>query len=561
MGDDSSTSLTGLAGAGCMFEFSEEILKESPWLAEYVPLLRDRLWRLDRLYLILVAGQATPLEARPEQQRFREQRHTRNFVPKARKLGMSTEIVLENGDECLFSPNFKAAIIDRTAGDAYEKLDIFRFAWVNGPRHPDPIIAAIWKAIHEVNPLETDNSGEMVWRNGSSLQAGTSFTGRTPQRLHVSEFGPICDASEMKGHEILQGSINAVLPHDVVDVETTMRSGQTGACAHLFGLAKRGGGSPSSIADWKLHFFSWLGHPDYRLPGRAASDAGVVDYFRKLKEGHGLEVSDEQQAWYEVKRREQGHRMMQEYPSTVEECDKALVAGAIYPEMATVRLQGRVREFLPEPGLPIFTFWDLGVSDNSAGWCIQPTSRDIHVLAWSAGEGLGAAGVAAVVREWGQWFGGMTGTFLPHDADLRDKGSGKSFRTQLLECGLMPGAVHVVPRTTDVWVGINEVRRRLHRMWFHARCDVPVHLGERELPSGVGRLEGYRKGAPTSSGILREHPLGDVCSHTADALRTFAEADAIGMIAAAASAMNHSGFMASGGSAEGARVKMGMRGA
>jgi len=494
------------------------------------PQLKDRAWRLENLYLILVNGAAIPFKARPEQLAFRANRHRRNFVPKARKLGISTEIVLENGDDCLFQPNFKCAIIDETEAAAWEKLEIFRFAWTNGPKHPDPAIAALWKLIHAANRLTTDNHSEMAWANGSSYQAGTSFTGRTPQRLHVSEYGPICDASPEKGRKIRLGSINAVLPGDIVDVETTMRGGRVGPCYDLFRLAKESVGRPMTAADWRLHFFSWINHPDYRLLGQEPHNAEVIRYFRKLREEHGLDIPLDRQAWYEKKRREQGDDMLQEFPTTIEECDMAVVLGAIYPQLASVRAQGRVRAFNPEPHLPLYTFWDCG-GDSLAGWLIQPTAKDINILAWSADAGGGAAGLVAQVRRWEAAHGLIAKSYVPHDAHQTDKGSNKSFYTQMIEAGLKAAQIQVVPRIPDVWTGIGYVRRLLPQCWFHTRCDIETESSGDKLPSALGRLENYRRALNKATGHYLDHPLKDgLCDHTADALRTFAEASALGLI-------------------------------
>lgn len=499
-------------------------------MADLIDKLSDREWRLETLYLILKDGRAEPFIARPEQLEFRRNRHKRNFVPKARKLGISTEIVLENGDDCVFSPNFRAAIVDETEGAAWEKLEIFRFAWVNGPKHPDPDIAALWLLIQKGNPLITDSNGELSWDNGSTFQAGTSFVGRTPQRLHVSEFGPICDNSLEKGRKIRRGSINAVLPDDIVDVETTMRGGRVGPCYDLFRLAKEGRGKPLTSADWQLHFFSWLNHPDYRLLGSIPHNAEVIRYFGKLQEEHGIQVPLERQAWYEKKRREQGDDMLQEFPTTIEECDMAVVMGAIYPQIATVRAQGRVRDFNPEVHLPIFTFWDCG-GDSLAGWLVQPGGKDINILAHSADAEGGAAGLVAQVRKWEAEFGTIVKTFVPHDANQTDKGSMKSFYTQMIEAGLKANQIHVVARIPDVWTGIGYVRRILPRCWFHSRCDVESEVAGEKQPSAVGRLENYRRAINKQTGHFLDHPLKDgLCDHTADALRTFAEADALGVI-------------------------------
>lgn len=500
-------------------------------MPDLIDKLHDREWRLNNIYLILVDGRPAPFIPRPEQLEYRRARHTRNFTPKARKLGMSTEIVLENGDDCVFNPNFKAAIIDETEPAAWEKLEIFRFAWLNGPNHPDPDIAALWVLIHEANPIITDNNGELAWHNGSSFQAGTSFTGRTPQRLHVSEFGPICDASIEKGRKIRRGSINAVLPHDIVDVETTMRGGRIGPCYDLFRLAKEGVGKDLTAGDWKLHFFSWVRHPAYTLPGRQAENADTLKYFRDLQEQYGITVSPERQAWYEKKKREQGEDMLQEFPTWIGECDMAIVLGCIYPQMAQVRKDGRVTKFSPDPSLPVFGAWDCG-GDTLSGWLIQPSRREINVLDWKGTDGGGAAGLAAQVLKWEAEHGiTLAKIFVPHDVDQKDKGSAKTFKAQMIEAGIQPNRIVTVPRIPSVWVGIGYVRKHLSRCWFHSRCDEEIEADGEKQPSGVGRLENYRRALNNATGSLQEHPLKDgVCDHAADGLRTFFEGVEHGLV-------------------------------
>lgn len=509
-------------------------------IADLIKLVSDRDWRLSNLYVILADGKRPePFVARPEQLEFRRNRHNRNFVPKARKLGISTEIVIENLDFVFFTPNSKAAIIDETAPAAWEKLVIAKNALKWGVEHPDPRIAALWALLLQANPIVTDNAGEIAFSNGSSFQAGASFTGRTPNRLHISELGPICDVRPERGEDILQGSINAALPDDIIDVETTMRAGQLGACSRLFSLAKSCVGRPLLQTSWRLHFFSWMGHPAYMLPGRQPDNGDVVKYFADLwkTDGDWLRVTYgfkagvplDRQAWYEEKQREQGEKMFQEFPSTIVECDKAMVHGSIYPEIAKLRFGGRVRDFPVDTGYPLCAYFDLGTEDGLAAWAVQKMPMDILIHAWRSGDGLGADGAVAMVREWSRDIGPIAAVFIPHDADIRDKGSAKSFRTQMVEPGKLPvHTVHVVPRTPDVWVGIAEVRRRMPRMWFHSRCDVKQQAGDIELPSGLGRLEGYRK---RDNGLIQK----DLCCHTADALRTFGEADALGMIEAACS--------------------------
>jgi hypothetical protein len=522
-------------------ESEAEGLTEEQALERLLEFVADPEWRMSSgFYLIeskpdndpTAPGRIAPLKLRLEQERYLKGRHTRNFIPKARKLGMSTIIVLKNGDSCLFEENLFAAIIDKSEEDAFGKLGIFRFAWENGPNHPDEGMAMLWRWIHEANPLIVDNDGELAWSNGSRYKATTSATGNTPNRLHVSELGPISAQRPARSREIRRGSINAVLPHDFVDIETTMEGGRYGVAYDFFSLAKKSTGKSLSQVDWKLQFFPWWNHPLYQLPGRKATHQSSIQYFAELKEKHGIVLSDERMAWWEAKRQEQGEEMWQQFPSTIDEVDRAVVAGQIYSEMATLREKGRVCEFELEKGQPLYTFWDLGASDNVAGWLLQPCGKDWNIIDWSASEGAGAHSVAEVMRAWERMHGPIAGHYLPHDANTTDKGSGKTYVAQLLEAGIPKRLVRIVPRTPDVWVGVNEVRKRLMKLWFHSRTDVEIALPDgSKLPSGVGRLENYRKVITASTNVMKSIAVKDgVCDHTADALRTWAEADSLGMI-------------------------------
>lgn len=488
--------------------------------------LSDRWWRINNLYQILTEDSKTvPLEMRSEQKEFLLHRANRNFVPKARKLGLSTIIVLDALDACLFAPDTRAGIIDLAAVDAYEKLEIARFAWERGPYHDRPEIATLWKILHKANPLVRDTVHVLKWKNGSQMSAGVSYTGKTPQRLHISEYGPISSQFPEKATKIKRGSINSVPPDGIVDIETTMEGGRFGECYLFFTLALASVSNDISKLDWKLHFFSWLNHPSYTLPGSKPARAETIEYFAKLEAKHGLVVPLERQAWYERKRMEQGEEMWQQFPTVIEEVDRQIVPHQIYPEMKRLRAEGRVANFNPEARLPMFAAFDLGSSDNMAGWLVQPAGKDHNILEWCAGEGAGAGGTAEVVRHWERKHSTEIQLLVPHDAELTDKGSGKTYVAQLVEAGIPRRAITVVPRIPDLWVGIDEVRLILPNCWFHASTDEPITDEEGvKLPSGVQRIEGYRKKLDKSTNIVRDMPVHDICSHTADALRTYAEA-------------------------------------
>lgn len=497
--------------------------------------LSDKNWRLENLYQIRDKdGQIIPFNPNPEQKRYFKNRHNRNFVPKARKLGMSTGIVIDYLDTCLFPPvgedgkpvQVEVGHVDLREPDAFKKLAMAKLAWDKGPAHKKPEIAQLWNLIHESNPMVRSSDGLLSWSNGCRQEAGVSFTGTTPLRLHMSEYGPISARFPGKATELKRGAMNAVPSTGIIDIETTMEGGQFGECYKIFKLAQSCEGKPLSRLDWKLHFYPWWTHEDYQLEGLEPTVGAILDYFAKIEKDHGIKLSPARMAWYEKIAALNGEEVYQQFPTTVEEVDRQIVPGQIFPQMKTVRHEGRVTAFNPDRGYPIFTSWDLGSSDNSAGWVIQPAGKAHNILDWCCGEGVGAAGVAEVIREWESRHGALAGHFIPHDAEITDKGSGKTFVAQLVECGIPREKITVVPRIPDKWVGIEEVRRILPNCWFHVRADQPVKSGldAAELPGGVGRLEGYRKKLDRSTNILADVIVKDICDHTADALRTYAEA-------------------------------------
>jgi len=104
--------------------------------AEIAEKLASKEWRMGNMHQILpeddADGGLIPFVPRSEQEQHRRERHNRNFIPKARKLGMSTDICLDNMDECLVVPNTHCAIVDFREEDAVKKLEIARMNWNMG---------------------------------------------------------------------------------------------------------------------------------------------------------------------------------------------------------------------------------------------------------------------------------------------------------------------------------------------------------------------------------------------------------------------------------------------
>ena len=120
---------------------------------------------------------------------------------------------------------------------------------------------------------------------------------------------------------------------------------------------------------------------------------------------------------------------------------------------------------------------------------------------------------------------------MPHDANARDKGTGKTYVSTAQDAGL--DHIRVVHRTPDIWLGINQLRAMLPRCYVHAvNCTQTFEDKELDLtiPSGLDCLDNYHKKVETTSGVICEVPVHDRYSHGASALRTMSEASRLGML-------------------------------
>ncbi len=191
------------------------------------------------------------------------------------------------------------------------------------------------------------------------------------------------------------------------------------------------------------------------------------------------------------------------------ECSfEAAVKGAIYGRvMQILREQGRITAVPYDPLLPVFTAWDLGIGDAMAIWCAQrERSGDIRVIDYyeNSGEGLG---------HYVNWLNARGYTyerhFLPHDAAVRELGTGKSRVEMIRSLGLNTEVLGALP----VEDGIEATRMFLRRCWFDAeRCK-----------AGIDALVSYHR-RQNSRTETYGNPEHDWSSHGADAMRYLATA-------------------------------------
>lgn len=229
------------------------------------------------------------------------------------------------------------------------------------------------------------------------------------------------------------------------------------------------------------------GNPDWYSMMARASETGIIS---------ASELTDARKMMTEA-------QFAQEYECSFE----AAIEGSYYGTLLeTAQREGRITDLPVNPGLPVYTAWDLGVGDDTAIWFAQRVGGWLHVIDHYATNGQAASHYVDVLRRKPYTYARH---FLPHDADNREWSNGKSRLDTLKALGLEN--IKVLPRI-PVDDGINAVRLLLPTCRFDAtRC---AH--------GLESLRQYRRDYDENRRTFRPTPLHDWTSHDADALRYLA---------------------------------------
>lgn len=482
------------------------------WVAvsqeDYLDQLRNwesQAWRLQNLYWIRdKESRVVRFQPNWAQRDLYDSLWYLNLILKARQLGFTTEICILFLDWCVFVPQTQAGIIAHNREDAEDFFfNKVKFAY---DRLPDDVKGKV--------TAETDSARMLRFNNGSSIKVGTSMRSGTLNLLHVSEFGKICAKYPDKAREIVSGALNTIHVGQMIFIESTAE-GQGGPFYDYCKAAeaKQQLGTPLTPLDFKFFFYPWWKHPEYVL-----NPEGVIitkeneEYFQGLAEKHEIHLTAAQKAWYVKKLETQGDLMKREFPSTPEEAFQASVQGAYYDrEMARVRKEKRIRIVPFEPSVVVNTGWDLGMDDYMTIWFHQRVGMENRLIHYYENSGYGLEHYAQYLQRLAQERGYIYGQhFLPHDAEVRELGTGKSRVEKLESLGFRN--IVVITRDTSLADQIEAVRTFLATSWFD----------EVETAHGVRCLDNYRKKYDDKVGGWRDEPLHDWACHGADGFRSLA---------------------------------------
>jgi len=198
----------------------------------------------------------------------------------------------------------------------------------------------------------------------------------------------------------------------------------------------------------------------------------------------------------------------EEYEQEFECSFEAAIRGAYFAsELADAERTGRIRNLPVDSALPVHTAWDLGIGDPTAIWVFQVVNGLVHVIDHyeNSGKALPHYADELARRPYSYEV-----DWLPHDARMRDPGTGRTRVETLIQLGRRP---RIVPLHTKM-DGINAARVTLPRCVFdRTKC---AH--------GLEALRQYRADYDTMKKTFRDEPRHDWTSHSADAFRYLAMA-------------------------------------
>lgn len=316
-----------------------------------------------------------------EQRTFDRARTGRDIALKPRQVGFTTEELARDLWFALVNRGVNVLIIAHD-GDLAEQLFLNLRLFTDQLKAIGLLPRTRYSTKREVVFAETGSAVRIVEAGDTDRAASKKGRSGTVHRLHATEFAFWGAASE---------TMAAVMQSVPADGEVIIESTANGAGGAFYEsvLAARSGRS-----GFKLHFFPWYAHEEYRAPIRAGFDSAPRDEWeRKLRE-HGCD--DQQIAWWRSKVDDPNiglEKMLQEFPVDEGSCFR--VAGNTWlPADALDWMAQWTRDPLREAPIA----WK-GRRYEPARIYAEPAAGRAYVVFGDVSEGVAQDGSAAVVLD------------------------------------------------------------------------------------------------------------------------------------------------------------------
>jgi phage terminase large subunit len=207
----------------------------------------------------------------------------------------------------------------------------------------------------------------------------------------------------------------------------------------------------------------------------------------------------------EAARREMGD---DEYQQEFECSWTAAIRGSYYGGIIDdAEKEGRIARIEYDPAIPVHVAWDLGISDSCVLWFFQVTLGEVRIIDYYEHNNVPLGHYVKIMEEKSYWYGD---DWLPHDAKVRELGTGRTRAETLVNMGRRP---RIVPNH-KIADGINAARLLLQK----------CHFDELNCEQGLNALRSYQREWDDTKRVFRKTPLHNWASHAADSFRYLAMA-------------------------------------
>ena len=430
-------------------------------------------------------------------------KHPRLIILKARQMGVSTFFLIYALDLILTEDNMKAGLMAQGLQEAKTLKERLERAYDNIPEQLLEFLG--------VKNIVRNNS-EFSLNNDSKVYIATSFRSGTLQMLHISEFGKISAKNPEKAKETRTGSMQAIRGGLPVIVESTAE----GRHNAFFELWEAATGHTGNMApkDYMPVFLSCWDDPDCEINVPQIIDREAEEFFEESCAeyekffGRPKILKKQQKWWWVAQFREFGQdwdMINQEYPPAPIYAFNATKDGTYWAKLYNkeVVLGGHIVPDLYEPTLPVDVAVDLGLNDMMVLVFYQIYANELRVIDEYHNNGEGILHYVNKMKEKGYKYRSV---WLPHDAVVRELGTGKSRYSIFRELGV---PARLLPRTKSVQNDIELVRKAIPHIW----------LDEKNTGYIQQAFTSYSKDWDDRLEVFKDKPLHNEWSHPADAIR------------------------------------------
>ena len=190
---------------------------------------------------------------------------------------------------------------------------------------------------------------------------------------------------------------------------------------------------------------------------------------------------------------------------------EAFNVGAIFgKQMQSAWKERRIGHFPPDPALPVYTFWDLGINDQNAIWMVQAIRNEIRLVGYYENYNEAMPHYFKYLNDWArEHHCSFAEHWAPHDIEVREYTSGKTRKeTALKDHGWRFQVTPQLPVSDQIEAG----RGIFPKIFIH----------ETACQDGINALASFEREFDEKRKVFTDRPVHNWASHGSSAFMNMA---------------------------------------